>query len=70
MNDVSAVNPSTQELAKAQPEVVRESVRFYSQFKGALTADLRALSSGTAYPSEPSEWRERMLAVIGIMDAE
>jgi len=69
MNDISGV-PSTQQVAKVQPQVVRESVQFYSQFKGELAGDLRAPSSGTVYPSEPSEWRERMLAVIGIMDAE
>jgi hypothetical protein len=66
MSDVSVVSPSTQQLTT---EVVRESVEFYSQFKGDLTADLRAPSSGTKYPSEPSDWRERMLALVGMIDA-
>ena len=70
MNDVSAVNLSTRQLFEAQPEIVRASVEFYSQFKGELVGDLKAPSSGTLYPSEPADWRDRMLALVGMIDTE
>ena len=69
MNETSVVSLSTRDLLETHPDV-RASVEFYSQFTCELGVALNAPSSGTVYPTVPSEWRDRMLAVVGIMDTE
>jgi hypothetical protein len=67
--DSSGVSLTTKDIAAGQPDVVAESIRFYSAFNALTGGNLSAASSGTT-PSA-ADWAalERAAALIGAMDS-
>ena len=70
MTDVSTVSLSTREILESQPEVVEESLRFYALFNGEIGGSIQSPFSGSNYTGSHSDARQRLLALIGTMDAD